>query len=195
MPRLHGSFDMLDFDSKAYNAAMRKRILTQFKGGIKAFVMAAVPLVPVDTGMSRGSFRNLGRLLVMSIPISPKSFGKTYYAPDGKRLPKTPQSGASLSTPTTDILKQDGTKITFNFQSDVFHYNLNEFFGMRSNNGVPWGSFTAGRSAFMDYIKQSSVFPDLKKYIFKTTITIGRDGSIKTGKKVRLRKQATTNAD
>ena len=38
----------------------------------KAFVLAAYPKVPVETGMSRGSFLKLARKLKITIPIVPK---------------------------------------------------------------------------------------------------------------------------
>ena len=189
MPQLLLTMDVLEFDSAGYTEELKNRIRSLYRKGIRAFIVAAIPKVPVDTGMARGSFLNIGRLVGMSIPIHPISDGKVYYGPNGLRLPKTPQSGASLSTSSDEALQFKGNKFVFSFQSKVWHYNLNEFFGLKSNNGFPWGSFAAGREAFMKAMQTGSLFPDIHEYLLKSTITVGRGGGIERSSKIRLRKQ------
>lgn len=190
---MFGSFDILEFRDKEYMVEIKARIRLAFREGIKSFIRTAVPLVPVDTGMARGSFLNLGRLVDIQIPISPKSGNKLYYGPDGTWLPKTPQSGASLSTPEEDIIQDRGDRIIFNFQSQVFHYTLNDFFGLKSNRGYPWNSFVEGRQAFMKTLSESSLFPDIREYILKSTVTFGQGQDIYSPK-VRLRTQKKVKA-
>ena len=188
--RIYGTIDTLTFDSKKYSAALKKRLEKEFRLAVAAFVRAAVPLIPVQTGMARGSFLNIGALVRELVPITPTRFNQRYYATaSGASLPKTPAQGAALSTPKSQILKWDGNTFKFQFQSRVFHLTLNDFFGGGSPT-APWGAFEAGRQAFMNHLKGlKGVFPDVKSFFTKTTLTFGR-GSLIKGPKVSLRKQA-----
>ena len=184
--RIRGTIDVLKFDSKGYNAALRKAIEVQFRQAARAFIRAAVPLIPVETGMARGSFLNIGRYLRVAIPINPTKFRQRYY-PGG--LPKTPQAGANLSTPVSEIFNWDGDKLVFTFQSDVLHLSLEDQIGVRSPT-APWKAFDAGRDAFMSTLSGMKL-PNVKSYITKTTITFGRGSKI-TSSPIRLRKQETS---
>lgn len=184
--RIYGTIDVLKFDSKGYSAALKKAIEVQFRQAARAFIRAAVPLIPVDTGMARGSFLNIGRFLKVAVPINPLRRGQRYY-PGG--LPKTPQAGANLSTPITEIFTWDGDKLAFTFQSKVLHLTLEDHIGVRSPT-APWKAFDAGRDAFMSTLHGMKL-PKVKSYVVKTTITFGR-GSKVTSSPIRLRKQETS---
>ena len=123
----------------------------------KAFVQAAVSydLIPVDTGMSKGAYLNLGALLGISVPINPKTHKRPMiYNPykGARKMPKTPQSGAALSD---YVFSRTDTEVKFMFSTEVYQYVLNDFAGgVNPNPDAPWGSFQAGHDAFMEYFNE-----------------------------------------
>lgn len=190
--RMYGTIDVLSFDDKEYSKALRKRLEKAFREAASEFVRAAVPLIPVETGMARGSFLNIGRLLKILIPITPTRFNQQYYIANRISLPKTPEQGALLSTPNNELFKWDGNKFKFTFESRVFHLTLEDVFGVRSPS-APWRAFETGRDAFIAHIKSlKGLFPDIKQFMSKATITFGR-GTVTKSPRISLRKQATVN--
>lgn len=187
--RLYGTIDLLEFDSTGYTAAVNRAIEAEFRQAAREFIRAAYPLVPVQSGMARGSFLNIGRFLRVAVPIAPRRFNQRYYPPGGgASIPKTPESGASLSTPPNQIIRRDGNRVIFEFNTRVFHYTLEDLIGVRSG---PWGSFAAGRAAFMTRMRNlRNRLPNIGSYITRTTITYGRSTPIRSAP-VRLRKQET----
>ena len=159
----------------------------------KAFVLAAYPKVPVETGMSRGSFLKLARKLKISIPIVPKRHKtvtkryktktgtiekqyvvnvakKRYYFSDGRSIPKNKESGSRLSD--YEIVA-NSKRIRFMFQTKVFQYNLLDTNTTGLPQGyLPWQSFKAGKEAF-DAVLDEFIPPDLEKYITQTRISVG----------------------
>lgn len=165
------TYDVLTIDNDAFRRAVTNYILHKMFDAARAFVRAAIPKVPVDTGMARGTFLNVGKLLDITIPINPKSFGKIY-SYGGLRLPKQKESGAALAISADRAIRLEGNTFIFEFAQDVFHYNLNEFFGGHAPT-APWGSYKAGQIAFeetftKDFIKD---FPQVKDYISKKTVS------------------------
>lgn len=197
MPQINSTFQILSFDAKGYGRAVKRNIEAAFKDCIRKFVMVAAPRVPVQTGMARGSFLNIGRLVNYIVPISPQprrnkngtKKDKVYYHPDGRRFPKTPRSGALLSTPMNDIMFWKGTKLVFNFRSDVFHLTLQDFFHVKSPTS-PWRSFQEGQVAFVNAFKANrGMFPNLGEYITVSTVSAGRGSGLRSSGRVRFRKQ------
>lgn len=195
MPRIYGTLDVLKFDNVGYTKAARKALEVQFRRAARAFVRAAIPKIPVQTGMAKGSFLNLGRYLRIAIPISPTKFNQKYYPPGkGRPIPKTPESGAALSTPAQQTIKWVGNRLLFEFQSSVFHLTLEDLIGVRSPTS-PWGSFAAGRTAFLQEMRNlKDRLPSIKSYITKTTITYGRGQPIVSAP-IRLRQQEKVVSD
>lgn len=192
MPRLYGTVDVLDFDAKGYSAAVRKSMEIQFRHAARAFLRAAVPHVPVQTGMARGSFLHIGRYLNVAVPINPIRFNKTYEMPGGGKIPKTPESGASLSTSPQNLIKWRDNRLVFEFESNVFHYTLEDIFGLKSPT-APWESIKKGRIAFMEELRKLRTrLPKLGGYITRTSITFGRGSHFKSAP-IRLRSQETIN--
>lgn len=188
--RLYGTVQTLQFDSSGYTKAMKKALEVQFRHAARAFLRAAIPRVPVQTGMARGSFLNIGRLLNVAVPIQPTLFNQFYYP---GRLPKTPATGAALSTPAENVITWKSNQIRFEFQTKVWHYTLEDYFGVRSPS-APWQSFMLGRIAFMEEMRAlKDRLPKIKSYMTRTTISFGR-GSLITSAPIRLRRQETTHA-
>lgn len=198
MTRFYGTIDTLEFDSAGYTRAMREALEVQFRQAARAFVRAAILKIPVETGMARGSFKDIGRFLNVQIPINPTRSGKYYPPNGGAPIPKTPEAGAALSTPPDQIIKwDDANRIAFEFESQVFHYTLQEFFRpINSATGqpvgsptAPWQSMIAGRVAFRNEMRSlRKRLPKIKSFMTRTSITFGNGGYI-VSKKVRLRQQ------
>lgn len=166
------TYDVIKIDNEAYRRAVTNYILNKMYDAARAFVRAAIPKVPVDTGMARGTFLNVGRLLNVTIPINIKSVGKLYNN-RGQILPKQPESGAALAIKADRALRFQGDTFIFEFNQDVFHYNLNEFFGGHAPT-APWRSYVVGQEAYnrsfaSNFIKE---FPQIQDYITKETVSM-----------------------
>lgn len=164
--KLSGTINILRFDSDAYTKAFRKALEIQMRQATRAFLRAAIPLVPVQTGMARGAFLNIGRFLNVAVPITPTVFGKFYYP---GRLPKTAETGALLTTHPEDIITIEGDRITLHIDTQIIHLALEDIIGVHSG---PWGSFEAGRKAFIKAMKNiKQRLPKIKSYITRTKVT------------------------
>lgn len=185
---------------KAFNEAMQQHM----RQCARAFVRAAVPLVPIDTGMARGSYLNIGRFLRVNIPLSGRSnrrersrrnkdgtvrtwteANRWYYPPNGgARIPKTPESGADL---TTFTFTNDFGKLGFTINSKVYHYTIQDEDAGRSPTS-PWRSMQAGREAFREEMKKiKKKIPRLQHYMLETTISYGPGANGLTETRGRLR--------
>ena len=103
---------------------------------------------------------------------------KWYYHINGRRMPKTPESGAALSTPPSKVFGQNGLNLKFTFNSRVYHFNLNEFFKSRSPTS-PWLALERGRAAFLTSMQNSlSDLPKLQQFVGNTSITVGPGSGI-----------------
>lgn len=190
MARLYGTVTVPKFDAVGYTKAVKESIEIQFRKAAAKFVRAAIAGVPVQTGMAKGSFLNIGRFLRVAIPISPSKRNQWYYPPGGGgRIPKTPQQGAALSTQPADAFKWNGNRLSFEFETGVFHYTLNDLIGI---HGPPWGTFAAGRDAFIAEMSLGlrTRLPNIGSFITLTSITYGR-GRVIRSTPIRLRKQET----
>lgn len=195
MARLYGTVIVPKFDAIGYTNAVKKSIEIQFRKAAAAFVRAAIDPskgggVPVQTGMAKGSFLNIGRFLRVAVPISPRKRNQWYYPPNGgARIPKTPQTGAALSTQPADAFKWNNNRLSFEFETGVFHYTLNDLIGIHRS---PWGTFAAGREAFIREMSEGlrQRLPNIGSFITLTSITYGR-GRVIRSTPIRLRKQET----
>ena len=154
-----------------FTERMQEAIRKRMRVSARAFIRAAVTtgLVPIDTGMARGSFLNIGALLKVAIPAYGGRTGAWYYT-GGEKLPKTPETGAELSTQAPQVFSDNGKVFKFYYGTDVIHYNINDFFP--HTPGAPWGSYEAGGNAFISEMLNGK----LKKYIpsIKSAILVGR---------------------
>lgn len=187
MPRFSGKFETPELNLSDFTKALYKKLENEYKAGAREFIQAAIPLIPVQSGMARGSYLNIGRLLGMTITINKKRYrykrnkktgvvyrtiqDRWYYPPGGgPRIPKTPESGAKLTSFKLANIPQD---TAFAFDSRVFHYTLEDLLGVRSPS-APWRSLEAGRLAFlrhMDGIEDR--LPKIGEYTTKTVISFG----------------------
>jgi hypothetical protein len=170
MPSVVYKIQILEFKHIAYTKAARRKTEVQFRQAARAFVRAAVPRIPVETGMARGSFLNIGRFLRVAVPIAPTRLNQKYYA-TGTPIAKTPKSGAALTT--FSIPGRKGKKkLEFRFNSQVFHYQIEEHTGLRSPS-APWLSLTYGMDAFNKVMRglfAKSNYPQIANFVTKTII-------------------------
>lgn len=204
MPLFTGQISKFKFSSGEFTDAVKKAVIIQMRNAARQFVRAALVSVsgsfPVDSGMAKGSFLNLGRLLRVAVPISPKRTNLKYYGAGARGRIKTPELGAELSTQydsVEDVIKENASGFVFSFDAKTFHYLLNEFYSTRQPDS-PWNTFEAGRRAFMESIKGSmSKMPRVTSFLDQTTISFGQGtrGNMKTETRMRRRVQETVEEE
>lgn len=162
---------ILAFNVEAYTKTLKKSIRVSMNKAARAFIRAAIVNVPIQSGMSRGTFLNLGKLLRVAIPIPGTVGGLRYYGPNARGQIKSPALGASLSSDATEIFRQDGTAFHFHYGNDVIHYNVNDFFGHIPS--APWLSYERGAEAFEVELKRRLTIsiPKLKSFVIVTKVT------------------------
>jgi hypothetical protein len=196
--RFSGSIVIPEFDFESYSKTRQEQIQIQSRQAARKFVRAAISKIPIQTGMARGSYLNIGRLLGVAIPLSGKTRyryrtrnGKQYrekniwyYPPGGgAKIPKTPESGASLTAFSIEVT-QGGFE--FIIHPKVFHLTLQDEFHVRSPTS-PWHSMKAGREAWLEEMKKfKKRWPKIGDYIIKTVISFGRGSYMRT--RLRIRK-------
>lgn len=173
MFKINIGIETIRFEFQAYSKTVRLVMQRRMRVAARAFVRAAIKNVPVQSGMARGSFLNIGRLLRrISIPISPTVTGTFYYR-NGVKIAKNPEAGALLSTPEEEVLTDTGDIYYFNYGTDVFHYNINEFFGGHAPT-APWLSYAAGHAAFIADMNEKLVrhLPSIKQFLIVDKIEV-----------------------
>lgn len=180
---MNASVDLIDVNAyqNAVAAEMRKVFL---KAG-QRFLLAAIPRIPIWTGMARGAFREAEDLFgkVSVDAQSPTGYrirgtraggslitskylkGFYYYPPDGSRIERTPQAGRQFATPADDILKASLVKakygLSFKFSIDITYVNYLD--------AAKWGAFKAGQDAFIDYVNNNLNLPSPLEYKIRKT--------------------------
>lgn len=175
-------------DEKAYLAAIDNYIKDTMKEVARAFLLAAVARVPVYTGFSRGSFRNLEdivgsvRMEAGSLRIRNKSGkgankpttgsggNKQYYYPeDGQRVLKNMQTGRQFSTqPSAILVKKGPYRYAFNFGISIKYFNY-----LDPNI---WKALQAGEQAAelkMKELLSEKAFPEITRYTKNIELTEG----------------------
>lgn len=142
-----------------------------WKDATKAFIVEAIDLVHIDTGMSRSSYLPLGRLVRMVTAIkafSPKRASRTGYTDmAGNYDPKGQRSAAmgeklgerafrlNFGSPARPVF-------AFEFNIKVYQYALHE---------SDWQSLERGQEAFLAYLQNNAInyVPRLAEWILPET--------------------------
>jgi hypothetical protein len=184
MPKIRVSGTWPHLDKERYLRDLKATIDQAMIKAARKFLLAAVPNIPVFTGMARGAFGNLediaGRVqsgrIRGTLQGSKKrvNFQKPrrfyYYPPNGSRIVRDTQAGRQFATKPEDILgngqltrASTGTRVVFKFAIDISYFNyLDEH---------KWHAFKAGYSAFNEELKvQLNRLPDLGKYVIRKEI-------------------------
>lgn len=165
MPTIIASFVDLKFDEKGFRKSVDMLMEQQMRMAARAWLRAVIPHVPVYTGMARGSLQPLGKFLKVSVPINPYAFRKGM----------GPAAGASKSL--FSFTKTNGI-YTFEFDSQVMHYKINEFYNVPLPliHPTPWRSFEYGNAAFQKYVSTALLrrIPRANNFIKATWVTVNR---------------------
>lgn len=184
MPKFNGRVEILSFNtpSNKLTNALLESIRKVLLEGLVLFIEEAAKNIPVDTGMAKASLLPLARALQRTrtpgaeLPeISPKPGKRKRYALGGF---KSIARGESLAGPKLidEIIKINKASglINFDYASKVFHFNLNEFFPLNSNDGKPWNSFKKGLRRLRAYLNQNlrRRVPNLLSFGQRTVYTV-----------------------
>lgn len=122
------------------------------------WVRAVYNKVPVYTGTARGTLVPVGRVVDVTIPISPVAFKRG-------RGPTFGESQSSFN------FYHAGNVYGFRFDQNLWYYILNDL-NVTFIKSSPWQSMKAGEEAFNHYMSTvASKLPQLKDY--STTIENG----------------------
>lgn len=190
------TMDLTKLDPKLAQKLINQGAEVQMRNAVRAFIRAAVQKIPVQTGMARGSFLHLGRILRVNVPINPTKTGKYYHAPAKGRY-KTKELGARLTTfggnTLGTVVSVEGNKLNFAIDTRIFHLTLNDLVG--SSGTGPWGAFEAGRLAFINYLEKHGPdrMPDLVDYTVVSRLSVGRGGITKKSFKPERKQRKIKN--
>lgn len=178
MPTIGVKIDKLVFEKAKYTQTLDKTLDAAFRRAIRAFLKETIQHVPVDSGMSQGSFLNIGKHFRAGLPtITPKRRNRVYHTGEIK----TPQLGASLATPPEQVLTRSAPTaldtIAFRVNTKVFQYILHE---------PKWNSFTMGleafRASFADILDR---LPKVEDFIVSQHITLAGKTVTRTKRKLK----------
>lgn len=181
MPKFKVTASWPELDKERYLSDFREAIDKAMIKAARKFLLAAVPRIPIWTGMARGAMANLediagqvyggrikgtrrGRVLVKNYRRPTNWY---YYPPDGPRVLRTTQAGRQFATKPKDILNQGrltkataGSRVIFKYQVDITYFD-------RLDPG--WGAFEAGREAFNAELKTQldRLRPNIGKYLIR----------------------------
>lgn len=189
---------IIKFDVKKYMEAVREAIRDVFTKAGQKFLLAAIPKVPIWTGMARGAFRNLEDIVGkvtndvtsgVRIRTTAGKRGRTgnqlgrgggenirdkyrkgyfYQPPGGARIARTPQAGRQFATPSQNIFDFIGTGQKTGNHSFNFHFEINLTY---ADTRDWWGAFKSGQSAFEAYVKANLKLPDPLKFTTRKQVS------------------------
>lgn len=186
---------IIKFDVKKYMEAVREAIRDVFTKAGQKFLLAAIPKVPIWTGMARGAFRNLedivgkvtndvtsgvrirttrgvktGSLLRGGGSKIQSKYRKGYFyqPPGGARIARTPQAGRQFATQPDKIFDFVGTGQKTGNHSFNFHFEINLTY---ADTRDWWGAFKSGQSEFEIYVKANLKLPDPLKFTTRKQVS------------------------
>lgn len=181
-------------DTNAYANAVREEMRKVFLKAGQRFLLAAIPRIPVFTGMARGAFRNAEDVFgkVSLDDQSPTGFrirggrgggtsptaqtrigtsivdvsrtGYYYNAPTGRIL-RTPEAGRQFATDPGDILKASLVQSRFGMS---FKFEVDISY-VNYLDDAKWGAFQAGQEAFLEYVNANLKLPSPLKFQIRKT--------------------------
>jgi len=178
--------DLLKIKEDVAIKLIRAAVRQQMRVAARAFIRAAFPRVPVDTGMSRGAFLGVAKALRVKVPIAPRRFrtvtidGKNYKLDNTKQRYKNGQiKSPDLGTRLTDVnsvpskgisqggvILTRGSKFTFRLNVNILQYDIHD--------AGTWRALEAGRAAFTQHMLTvaSTRLPTIDKYLVKSTLKV-----------------------
>ena len=174
------------FDKNKYLTALREAIRAVFIKGGQKFLLAAVPRIPIWTGMARGALRNLEDL-VGKVSAVGDTFrirgtrgggsrnpayrkGYYYYPPGGPRIERSPQAGRLFATPPDQVFNLKGATLASGRLAFYFRYEVDIKY-VDILDPVKWQAFKAGAEALEAYVKLNLKLPNTKAFFTRKRVT------------------------
>jgi hypothetical protein len=122
---------------------------------------------PEVSGMFQMNERTLRR-------AGAEGFKAEFYTGGGGRVLKTPQSGRAFATPPSNIFTANNFVYSFNFQTTITYFNINDFFNNPHTPSSPWGAFEKGRQAFLTYLRTKGLekLPQVQSFLTETEVNV-----------------------
>jgi hypothetical protein len=146
-----------------YSKKLHENMTRLFRNATTAYVMAIVPVIAVDTGMSRSSLVPLGRALriagkIRSTIVPQRKIRYGTNDMNGTYNPSGIKSAAEGERAGEDAFKLSyGTYkrpvMSFSFSINVYQYWLHE---NGYGGGSSWKTLEKGRDAMLEYIRSNS---------------------------------------
>lgn len=169
MPRLTLNFSKITFKKREATTALENAVVRSVYAGITEFVFELIYLVPVDTGMALASafgtvYNNGKRVSSLQWGLGEdepmpedmmsdsmflkkiKSGGKPYHIGNTVAGFKSPKAGQQLGNYQVSGSLQNGFHVEFN--SKVWHYDLNDMYKVSNHAGTPWNTVAKARIKF-----------------------------------------------
>lgn len=176
------------FDKEAYKAAVDAAVYKAFVKALQKFLLAAVPRIPVWTGMLRGAFRNVediaGKVTGESkstagvrIRKGRKGGGRDtttrlayYYPPSGTRVRRTPETGRQFATASKDIIDVTGGSLATGRTAYYLKFEVNITYFDLLDEKRGWNAWKLGTTAAEEYVRNNLVLPDPLKFTTRKLI-------------------------
>lgn len=153
----------------------------QMRQAARAFLRAALPLIPQYTGMSKASWLPLGRFLRVAVSITPKTNRRMDYYVNGVNTgwPKNPATGQMLGEGTFVFEEGSPSNLIFAFVTwNVIDQYIKQDMPPAEYNAnkpyVPWQSYEAGKEAFAHYMRTEGLrkMPNVKDFIIRKDLLV-----------------------
>lgn len=156
-----------DFDKDAFLSAVQVHLKNILIKAARAFLLAAIPRIPVRTGFARSAFKNLEDV-AGKVSVDAQSGGyrirgtrggnsiekrstEYYYPPTGGRILKTDQSGRQFATAANDILDIRGASLATGRSAYYFKFHVNITYVDLLDRSI-WQAFKTGTEAMAKFI-------------------------------------------
>ncbi len=192
MMRMTFSAIVEEFDQDAYLKALQVEVRRVFLKAGQRFLIAAIPRIPIWTGMARGAFRNLedvvgkvtkveknnpatrykvttGRRGGNKDYVPPSRRHYYYYPPGGGRIRRTPEAGRQFATAPNDIFDFGGATLSKGRTAFYFRFEVNiKYFEILDTQ--KWHAFKVASDAVKKYVEANLELPDPLKFMTRKVV-------------------------
>lgn len=202
MPKMTAKFFAFTIDQRKYTKTLDEEIKRQMRMAARAFLNVAMRAIPVRTGFARGSLKNLAEAAGLSgggggtatpaalflkvsrglrFPSTREDMKRAgaqmpleYYRDGTRKILKTPQGGRDFATPASQIITVSNYLYSFNFETFITYFRINDAFQNPKNKGTPWNAFKFGRATFVNYMNTTAIskLPRVDAFVIETAITV-----------------------
>ena len=164
------NFSRVKLDQRRYFREVDRVIRKVLREAMRAFLTTVLNHIkgakhttggdsfPVQTGEAKASLMPLGRVIQMSVPVTPAANRKN-------RVAVGKAKGRGAFTP---LKRRFNYKYTFSTR--VVHFEINEEnYSPIPTSATPWGAIAAGREAFKEYVDThlKEQMPRIKDYLVR----------------------------